>query len=272
MLSEFRPSIRATCAVAAMLMLSACMTRGTTPAGEQTTREERAVTGQRAESGSRAAARERRREQPQAQPEADEVELADVPEESLDVIAALLAERRRSDFPAVEFQDAGFTITEQQRIGATARSDYEAATSLFRQQRFEEGITRLLAVTEDSPGLTAPYIDLAIAYGNLGDTERAEQALETAKALSPENPVVHNELGILYRKTGRFSEARASYETALSIFEEFHYARRNLAVLCDLYLGDLECALENYQAYLDSVGGDSEVEIWVADIENRLGR
>ena len=90
-------------------------------------------------------------------------------------------------------------------------------------------------------------------------------------SLSPNNPIVKTELGILYRKTGRFDEARASYESALAVYQGYHFAQRHLGVLCDLYLADLECALQNYRAYLTSVGTDAEVEIWVADIENRLG-
>jgi Flp pilus assembly protein TadD len=201
----------------------------------------------------------------EAQPVADEVE------PGASVIDEILAERRRGDYPEIEFLEGGFSITEQARIGSDTRSDYERALSLLRSERYDEGISILRTVIESTPEATAPYIDIGIAYGMVGETALAEQSLKTADLLSPANPVVQNELGILYRKTGRFGEARASYETALGIFEEFHFARRNLAVLCDLYLADLDCALRHYRAYLDSVGTDAEVEIWVADLENRLG-
>ena len=188
-----------------------------------------------------------------------------------DVISEILAERRRGDYPEIEVLESGFTITEQVQIRSDARTDYERALALLRQERYDEGISILRGVVESTPDATAPYIDLAIAYGRVGDLALAEESLGTAALLSPDNPIIHNELGIVYRKTGRFAEARASYEQALTVFGNFHYARRNLAVLCDLYLADLDCALQNYRAYLDSVGGDPEVEIWVADIENRLG-
>jgi len=187
-------------------------------------------------------------------------------------LADILADRRRGDYPEIAVDEAGFTITEQIRVGGAARADYEQALILLRQERYAEGIPLLVRVTELAPDVTSPYVDLGIAYGRSGDLEHAVTALETAKLLSPGHPIVHNELGILYRKTGRFAEARASYETALATYSDFHFARRNLAVLCDLYLADLACALEHYTAYIGSVDDDPEVEIWIADLRNRLGQ
>jgi len=184
---------------------------------------------------------------------------------------AVVVERRRRDYPEIETDATGFTITEQVRISGDVRADYERALQLLHQNRYDEGVPLLVMVTQRASDVTAPFIDLGIAYGESGDLERAEAALTTALALSPDHPIAHNELGILYRKTGRFAEARAAYERALAIFSDFHFARRNLAVLCDLYLGDLGCALENYTAYMNSVVDDADVAIWIADIRNRLG-
>ena len=90
--------------------------------------------------------------------------------------------------------------------------------------------------------------------------------------LNPDHPVVHNELGIIYRKTARFPEARRSYEAALAVYPGYHYARRNLAVLCDLYLADLQCAADNYEAYMATVHSDDEAAMWLKGVQFRLGR
>ena len=182
---------------------------------------------------------------------------------------AVARERARRDLPEIATDETGFTITEQLRISAEARADYQRALQSLGQGRHEEGIARLRAVIELAPEATAPHIDLGIAYGRAGDLESAEAALNDALALTPNHPIALNELGILYRKTGRFESARASYEKALAIYPGFHYARRNLAVLCDLYLADPVCALENYEAYLQAVNDDNEVAIWVADLRAR---
>lgn len=205
-----------------------------------------------------------------AEPEARDDEPAQAREPAAETQAPI--ERKRGDYPEIETSETGFTITEQVRIAGDVRDEYQRALGLLRQERLEEGIGVLEAITEEAPELTAPYIDLGIARGRAGDLEAAEAALRTAAQLSPEHPIVHNELGIVYRRTGRFAEARAAYEQALSTYPGFHFARRNLAVLCDLYLADLECALEHYEAYMQSVVADEQVEIWMADVRNRLGR
>jgi Flp pilus assembly protein TadD len=186
--------------------------------------------------------------------------------------SAAASERRRRDYPQIETSPTGFTITEQVRISGEVRADYDRALEYLRQNRSQEGIALLLEITAKAPDVTAPFIDLGIAYSQAGDLEHAEAALLDALKLSPEHPIAHNELGIVYRKSGRFAEARSSYERALAVYPGFHFANRNLAILCDLYLQDLECAVQHYEAYLESVVEDPDVTIWLADARQRLGK
>jgi Flp pilus assembly protein TadD len=109
-----------------------------------------------------------------------------------------------------------------------------------------------------------------VAYAELDQLDKAEENLKSALSLAPNHPAALNEMGIVYRRTGRFADARESYEKALTIYPGFHYALLNLGVLCDLYLDDLTCALNNYERYADIVTDDDEVGIWIADIKNRL--
>jgi Flp pilus assembly protein TadD len=173
----------------------------------------------------------------------------------------------------IEMNEAvGFTITEEVHISNSVRTDYEDALRVLERGEHEQGIEMLEAVAQAAPLLSAPRIDLGIAYHRQGDLQAAENNLLQALELSPEHPIVHNELGIIYRKTGRFTDARKSYEAALAVYPGYHFARRNLAVLCDLYLADLNCALENYEAYMATVPGDDEATMWIADIRSRIDK
>ena len=102
-------------------------------------------------------------------------------------------------------EEVGFTITEEARIGGDVRADYETALSYLQQGRHDEGIALLEQVADAAPELSAPRIDLGIAQHRAGDLEAAEKNLLLALESNPEQPVAHNELGIIYRKTGRFA-------------------------------------------------------------------
>jgi Flp pilus assembly protein TadD len=181
--------------------------------------------------------------------------------------------KRTAATPArIEIMDSvGFTITEDSRVGGDVRSDYDRALDLLGRGEQVEGIALLETVADQSPELSAPRIDLAIAYHNQGDLEAAETHLKRALDVNPNHPIALNELGIIYRKTARFAESRRSYEAALAVYPGYHYARRNLAVLCDLYLADLDCALQNYEAYMATVHSDEEASMWLRNVRFRMG-
>jgi len=173
----------------------------------------------------------------------------------------------------VEIQDdVGITIVEDASVDDNVRQDYESALRQLEQGSLEAGLINMKAVSEVEPALVAPLIDLGIAHHVTGDLKEAETYLLAAIELQADHPVAHNELGIVYRKSGRFAEARKSYESALAIYPGYHHARRNLAILCDLYLADLQCALDNYEAYMKTVPGDAEADIWIADLRYRLSQ
>jgi len=183
----------------------------------------------------------------------------------------------RRDAPAkrrpvrAEFEkDAdGFTITQRVRVKENVRADYDAAVRMLEEARYEPGIDGLLEVVERAPEAAAAHLALGIAYARTGDLDHAEASLRRALELSPGHPAAANELGLVQRRKRQFTESRASYEAALAQFPDFHFAHRNLAILCDLYVGDDACALQHYEAYSRIAPDDAEVARWMADLRQR---
>ena len=138
----------------------------------------------------------------------------------------------------------------------------------MKEERYEPGIALLLKLTEKMPALSAPQIALGFAYAHNGDLDHAEASLTKALESDPKQPVAYNELGMVERRKAQFAKARTSYEAALAQSADFQYAHRNLAILCDLYLGDSVCALEHYEAYSRLAPNDNEVAKWIADLRN----
>lgn len=167
---------------------------------------------------------------------------------------------------------AGAGLGENAKIDAETRADFDAALDLLKSEKYDRGMELLTRVIQRTPRSTAPYINLAIAQQNTGKLDAAEESLKKALAIDADHPVANNEYAIVYRRTGRFAEARKTYEKILNKHPAFIPARKNLAILCDLYMNDFDCALKNYQMVSDASPGDKAVQTWITDVKTRSGR
>ncbi len=157
-------------------------------------------------------------------------------------------------------------------IDSDVEHDFKNAIVLMQQDNNAQAVTVLKSVIEREKRLPAPFVNIAIAYNKLGDKKAAEENLIKALKLDIGHPVANNELGLLYRKTGKFNAARTAYQNAIKQHPDYLAAKRNLGVLCDLYIHDFECAHEQFEDYLDLKPDDKTVAIWLADVKRRLGK
>ena len=157
-------------------------------------------------------------------------------------------------------------------IESDVEDDFKSAIVLMQQDQNAQAVSVLKSVIEREKRLPAPYVNIAIAYNRLGNTAAAEENLINALKLDIGHPVANNELGLLYRKSGKFKAARTAYENAIKQNPEYLPAIRNLGVLCDLYMHDYECALQQFEDYLELEPDDKTVSIWVVDVKRRLAK
>ena len=157
-------------------------------------------------------------------------------------------------------------------VDSDVERDFKSAIVLMQQDNNAQAVSVLKTVIEREKRLPAPYVNIAIAYNKLGDSKAAEENLISALKLDIGHPVANNELGLLYRKAGKFKAARTAYENAIKEHPEYLPAVRNLGVLCDLYIHDYACALQQYEDYLELKPDDKTVAIWVADVKQRLSQ
>ena len=168
-------------------------------------------------------------------------------------------------------EDPGFAILEKVDMTADWMTRFEQAVALMENNEFDKAVPILEDVVSLGPGVSAPYIDLAMAYRKVEQYELAEKSLRNALTLIPNHPVAQNELGLVQRSSGRFDEARTTYEQALEEFPEYLPLRLNLGILCEIYLKDDDCALEQYVLYSQEQPENEQVKLWIADINFRNG-
>lgn len=165
----------------------------------------------------------------------------------------------------------GFKITEAAEMSATDRKAFDEAVALLNTEAYDQAIEILEKIVAHTPRVTAPYINLGIAFARTDKSEEAETQFKKALALVPGHPVAGNECALLFRKNGRFEEARAMYEQVLAGYPNYYPVHRNLGILCDLYLNDLQSAMNHYQTYSQAMPKDDKVKLWIADLKARMG-
>ena len=157
-------------------------------------------------------------------------------------------------------------------IDEDVNDDFVRAVGLLQSKQYDKAIKILESVIQREKRAPAPYVNLGMAYMLKDDNKQAEDYFHQALKLELGHPEANNELGQLYRKTGRFREARKAYRNALADNPDYLPAIRNLGILCEIYMRDLKCALEQFEEYLNYEPNDEKVQIWVTDLKQRLGR
>ncbi len=156
------------------------------------------------------------------------------------------------------------------QVDKLVEKDFDAAVLLMQSGNYELAVTILKSVVKREARLPAPYTNLAISYNELNKKQLAEDNFIQALKLDIGHAEANNGLGMLYRKAGKFKAAKTAYENAIDANPSYLPAKKNLGILCDLYLHDFDCAYEQFSAYLEARPNDKKMAIWIADVKRRL--
>lgn len=205
------------------------------------------------------------------QTESAPVEIAEVEIEVEAAPRQSRSERRRARREREAGAEEGDDPLEES-IPAAATQAYDRALAAMLAGDKTEAELELEQLTLGFPDYPGPYVNLAILYRSSGRTSDAQEALDRALALAPGHPAANNQLGILHRTEGRFVAAEEAYLRAIEADPEYALAYYNLGVLLDLYLKRPAEALENYQRYQElQVEPNEMVGRWIIDLTRRVG-
>jgi tetratricopeptide (TPR) repeat protein len=155
-------------------------------------------------------------------------------------------------------------------VSPESRALYQQALAALGAGRYPEAERGLLAVARREPRLAGPHANLGILYGRTGRPAQALESLREAIRLNPERAAFYNELGLISRREGKFDDARRYYAKALDLDPNYAYAHLNIGILYDLYLQDIEKAMQHYQRYQELTPSETgTVTKWIADLQQR---
>ncbi|NIL94363.1 MAG: tetratricopeptide repeat protein [Woeseiaceae bacterium] len=170
---------------------------------------------------------------------------------------------------APEMVAAGDTAT-MPEIPPAAMTLYEQATAIMASGDFVDAELRFKEFLLRFPAYPGAHVNLAIIHSQNGNDEAAQAEIDAALALNPNHAAALNQQGMLLRRNGKFIEAEAAYLKAVTASPDYALAHYNLGVLNELYLQRLDVALQHFEIYQELVGGDEQVEKWIADLRRRV--
>ena len=170
--------------------------------------------------------------------------------------------------------EQGEPVAREQRvlpeIPPAAQTLYEQAVAVMASGDFVDAELRLKEFLLQYPDYPGAHVNLAIIHAQNENDAAAQAAIDAALALDPGHPAALNQQGMLLRRNGKFIEAEAAYLKAVTASPDYALAHYNLGVLNELYLQRLDVALQHFETYQELVGGDEQVEKWIADLRRRV--
>ena len=168
--------------------------------------------------------------------------------------------------PLTEGDAQGVQVTAPPEVQA----EFTRAVEMLKSGQRGVALQLFQHLAQRYPQLAGVRVNIGIIQLQNNKTKDAIATLKRAIQINPANVSAHHHLGIAYRQAGQFSEAKDSYLQALKLSPDYANAHLNLGILYDIYLQQLDEALEHYKQFQRLSGTeDKQVSKWVIDLERR---
>ncbi len=148
---------------------------------------------------------------------------------------------------------------------------YQQAITHINDNEFNMAEQILLDFTKKRPQLAGPWANLGLIQLKRDNIDKAEDLLKTALEKSPAMAQTHNLLGLIEIKKGNIKQAEFRYLQALHYKDDYALAHHNLGLLYDIYLQNIEKAVNHYQRYLELIDySDETTANWVEELKLSL--
>ena len=153
------------------------------------------------------------------------------------------------------------------KTDATVSKSYQ----LLQDGQLPEAERLLRRSVERSPGSIADRTNLGILLARTGRVDEAATELEAVLSVRPNFCPALLQRAELELSRFEIDAAEASYRTCLRKQPENTTALLNLGILYELYRGELDQAVNQYQLYLQaSLEPDGRVANWITDLNRRI--
>lgn len=164
-------------------------------------------------------------------------------------------------------------LNEDRKVPREAKTAFESAVVSMQSEEWSVAQSQLEQMTQQYPGLSGPWVNLAIVLWRQGEQDSAASAFQQAIAVNPLNNDAYVQFAVMQRERGLFAEAEQLYLQALEVWPHNLAAIVNLGILYDMYMGRFDDALGQFELAqtLHQLDGEPDQELagWIIDIKRR---
>ncbi|MEK7449595.1 MAG: tetratricopeptide repeat-containing serine protease family protein [Planctomycetota bacterium] len=134
--------------------------------------------------------------------------------------------------------------------------------NLDRNENHKEAIKFYKEAIRIKPDFAQAHDNLGIIYGKSGDYQKAIESFKQAIRIKPDLAQAHYNLGLAYRESGNYPKAIESFKQAIRIEPDFTDAHYNLGIVSGMS-GDYPKAIESLKQVIRITPDLTEAHYWL---------